>query len=108
MPTHAHKYVAIGLVACSMLMHEILLTRICALRIFRTLRSAHGAAEALRMLGNTTDLDARPGVAGLPAANGMGEESAAYLEVGEFSGTARLLSTQQGGGAKPTSKVRPY
>jgi spermidine synthase len=28
-----HKYVAIGLVACSMLMHEILLTRICALRL---------------------------------------------------------------------------
>src|SRR3954453_8400911 len=29
-----HKYVAIGLVACSMLMHEILLTRICALRLY--------------------------------------------------------------------------
>jgi spermidine synthase len=30
----AHKYAAIGLVACSMLMHEILLTRICALRLY--------------------------------------------------------------------------
>lgn len=31
---HLHKYVAIGLVACSMLMHEILLTRVCALRLY--------------------------------------------------------------------------
>jgi hypothetical protein len=31
---HRHKYIAIGLVACSMLMHEILLTRICALRLY--------------------------------------------------------------------------
>ena len=31
---HLHKYIAIGLVACSMLMHEILLTRICALRLY--------------------------------------------------------------------------
>src|SRR5690349_271736 len=30
----AHKYAAIGLVACSMLIHEILLTRICALRLY--------------------------------------------------------------------------
>jgi hypothetical protein len=30
----AHKYAAISLVACSMLMHEILLTRICALRLY--------------------------------------------------------------------------
>src|SRR5436190_20384388 len=31
---HLHKYIAIGLIACSMLMHEILLTRICALRLY--------------------------------------------------------------------------
>src|SRR4029079_2082297 len=30
----AHKYAAIGLIACSMLIHEILLTRICALRLY--------------------------------------------------------------------------
>lgn len=30
----AHKFAAIGLVAASMLMHEILLTRICALRLY--------------------------------------------------------------------------
>jgi hypothetical protein len=30
----AHKFAAIGLIACSMLMHEILLTRICALRLY--------------------------------------------------------------------------
>ena len=41
-----------------------------ALRLFRTLRSEHGAAEALRMLHGATDLDARPGVAGI------GDESA--------------------------------
>ncbi|MBM4363353.1 MAG: hypothetical protein FJ104_11775, partial [Deltaproteobacteria bacterium] len=29
-----HQYVAIGLVAASMLMHEILLTRVCALRLY--------------------------------------------------------------------------
>ena len=31
---HAHRFVTIGLVSCSMLMHEILLTRVCALRLY--------------------------------------------------------------------------
>ncbi len=30
----SHRFVIIGLVACSMLMHEILLTRVCALRLY--------------------------------------------------------------------------
>jgi spermidine synthase len=30
----AHTYAAIGVIACSMLIHEILLTRICALRLY--------------------------------------------------------------------------
>lgn len=30
----AHRFVAIWFVACSMLMHEILLTRVCALRLY--------------------------------------------------------------------------
>jgi spermidine synthase len=34
MTAKAHRFAAIGLVACSMLMHEILLTRICALRLY--------------------------------------------------------------------------
>ncbi len=32
--SRAHQFVAICLVACSMLMHEILLTRVCALRLY--------------------------------------------------------------------------